>query len=236
MTSVSAAKTRATASQASTPLNSHHNVPRARPVPCVEFIYTPDIRRFDLAFNDLCGAQSPWPQRRHRKCVDDLDSPPLRPSRAPLLQELLGTAECVKTSHNGHCVTLELRPRYNMSHRRRPQILWHGCCFYNNRERQSYFGKEASRLADSNKARTGNEPSGPSDTAHVPDKNKNISTSRRPITPRPAGFFLSDVSGPLSPMRRGHPAGRSFIQAAALVNIGSNCAWMRSSSLMLTPA
>src|SRR6266581_1860960 len=36
-----------------------------------------------------------------------------------------------KGAHNGHCVTLELRPGYNMSHRARRRELWHGHCKYN---------------------------------------------------------------------------------------------------------
>src|ERR1700730_15388589 len=41
----------------------------------------------------------------------------------------VATAE--KRPHNGHCVTLELRPGYNMSHRMERRGLWHGHCRYN---------------------------------------------------------------------------------------------------------
>jgi hypothetical protein len=48
------------------------------------------------------------------------DSDPRQP---PQLQQ--------KRPHNGHCVTLELRPGYNMSHRMGRRGLWHGHCRYN---------------------------------------------------------------------------------------------------------
>jgi hypothetical protein len=70
-------------------------------------------------------------RRSDRQRVDDLDTArPLTGSRPdsdsrrpPQLRR--------KRAHNGHCVTLELRPGYNMSHRMGRRGLWHGHCKYN---------------------------------------------------------------------------------------------------------
>ena len=40
-------------------------------------------------------------------------------------------ATAAKRSHSEHCVTLESRPGYNMSHRTGYRRLWHGHCKYN---------------------------------------------------------------------------------------------------------
>src|SRR3982074_3748309 len=63
-------------------------------------------------------------------------TPPARltspgPRGEPRPQPHLGS----KASHNGHCVTLEPRPRYNMSHQSRSHRRWHGHCLYNNQKR-----------------------------------------------------------------------------------------------------
>src|ERR1700679_1111470 len=159
---LSAAHTEATPSHASKPLSSQRyavfgNALRAAPLPRVEFIYTPDNLKIDLTFNGLCSAGRWQPQPFHRKYVDDLDSSLSEPLRGASLRDLSARASDAKPSHNGHCVTLEPRPRCNMSYRRPPRAGWHACCLYNRQERRSALGKEASKLADTNKAWIWNE-------------------------------------------------------------------------------
>ena len=134
---LSAAHTEATPRKHSNPLNSHRYAHRVTPLPRVEFIYTPDISKIGLTFKGLCSAGQWQDQPPHRKYVDDLDSSLSEPSRGASLRARPAGAAQEKTSHNGHCVTLEPRPRYNMSHRRPPRAGWHACCLYNRQERRS---------------------------------------------------------------------------------------------------
>jgi len=129
--SVSAASADETVSQVSTSPKAQGNAPQTRGPLRVEFIYTPDIRRFGCTFNDLCSAQWSKPRGLPSKCVDDLDRPVPTSPRATVIRPLRSLAARRKTSHNGHCVTLEPRRRYNMSHRRHSQGRWHARCLYN---------------------------------------------------------------------------------------------------------
>src|SRR5882757_2561762 len=139
--SVSAANTRATVSQVTAAPKNHRSAIRVTPSR-VEFIYTPDIRRFDCTFNDLDAARSRWPDASPGEFVDDLDSSP-SPRLRPLSRRGPNrSAAGVKISHNGQYVTLELRRRYNMSHWRRWRAPWHAGCLYNNQERQTGLGKK----------------------------------------------------------------------------------------------
>ena len=177
---LSAAHTRATASQTSAALNSHRyaghrKTPCVAPLPRVEFIYTPDNRRIDFTFNDLCAVYRWRRQPFHLKYVDDLDSSLSQPRRAPSLRAPLRAAADVKTSHNGHCVTLEPRPRYNMSHRRQSRAGWHACCLYNRQEGRS-CPREGSKQAGSIliKRGSGMRLESPSDTSQCRTKIKTI--------------------------------------------------------------
>jgi hypothetical protein len=161
-----AAHAPAIVSQANATPQTHRNAPGALRVPPVEFIYTPNGRRLDNTFNDLCSASWSAQQRvgtkasriltahcRRRRALTRFERFPLAPRRG-------------KTSHNGDCVTLEPRRRYNMSHRRHDRSHWHACCLYNIQERRRCpSGRKASKLADSNKTWIWNEPSSSSGTA-----------------------------------------------------------------------
>jgi hypothetical protein len=177
---LSAAHTRATASQASAAPHSHRYAghrepPCVAPFPRVEFIYTPDNRRIDFTFNDLCAAYRCQPQPFHHKYVDDLDSSLPQPCCAASLRAFLRPTAYVKTSHNGHCVTLEPRPRYNMSHRRPSRAGWHACCLYNKQEGRS-CPREGSKQAGSIliKRGSGMRLESPSDTSQCRTKIKTL--------------------------------------------------------------
>src|SRR5262249_46464257 len=58
----------------------------------------------------------------------------------------------VKASHNGYCVTLEPRPRYNMSHETGGRGLWHGHCLDNTRQGRAGPRGEGQKARDSKKA------------------------------------------------------------------------------------
>src|SRR5581483_2907932 len=91
----------------------------------------------------------------------------------------------VKRSHNGHCVTLEPRPRYNMSHQMRCHGRWHGHCLYNTRQGHNGLKGEVDQARDSKKAwvRSGTECLSP-DTTPSDKKNKTLlhtqASDRRP--------------------------------------------------------
>ena len=181
---LSAAHTRATASQTSAALNSHryagHRKPPVWPLSPVSSSFTPRIIAESTVHSMICAPQYRWRRQPfHRKYVDDLDSSLSQPWCAPSLRALLRAAADVKTSHNGHCVTLEPRPRYNMSHRRPPRAGWHACCLYNRQERRS-CPREGSKQAGSIliKRGSGMRLESPSDTSQCRTKIKTLLHTR----------------------------------------------------------
>src|SRR5690348_17963991 len=109
--SVSAASAPAVTIQANA---SDHNQRNAVREVHVEFIYTPDNRRFSFSFNDLCKCVGVGATTGASQSVGDLDSPMSTPPRTRQRGPLQASAADGKTSHNGQCVTLEPRRRYNM--------------------------------------------------------------------------------------------------------------------------
>jgi len=120
---------------------SRANPKRAGAFTHVEFIYTPVKAKFGSTFNDLSAPRLYGEQRIERKRVDDLDSTcPVDRFRARW-QPANAPAAGAKALHIGHCVTLEPRPRYNMSHREGRRRLWHGHCNYNCHKRAKRPGR-----------------------------------------------------------------------------------------------
>ena len=70
-------------------------------------------------------------RRSDRQRVDDLDTARLVDRFQTWQRPPAAAATAAKRSHSEHCVTLESRPGYNMSHRTGYRRLWHGHCKYN---------------------------------------------------------------------------------------------------------
>ena len=101
----------------------------------VEFIYTPVKAKFDCAFNGLSAPRLYGEQRIERKRVDDLDTT----GPVDRFQASWRSAEVPagggQGMHMEQCVTLEPRPRCNMSHQWGRRGLWHGHCNYQQQKR-----------------------------------------------------------------------------------------------------
>src|SRR3954447_19850805 len=66
-------------------------------------------------------------------------TPPAQLTDSRLRRRLAAPAATgAKASHNGHCVTLEPCPRYNMSHQMTRRGRWHGHCLYNYQTRHHH--------------------------------------------------------------------------------------------------
>ncbi len=152
--------------------------------------------------------------------VDDLDSSLKRSRCAHPPPTVLSTAARVKTSHNGQCVTLEPRPRYNMSHRRPPRAGWHACCLYNRQEGRS-CPREGSKQAGPILIKRGSgmrlESVG---YLAVPDKNKNSPPHKQATNnPRTSGGFfwhccpVAPQAVPMPPQKKNRPAEGGFSQS-----------------------
>src|SRR5258707_11905470 len=107
----------------------------------------------------------------------------------------------VKASHNGHCVTLEPRPRYNMSHQSRWRRLWHGHCLYNTRRGRNGLkgGRQAAR--DSKKAWVRVSRMAQPDTVSLNNNDKTLlHTQASDRTPRQkrGGFFIGGQASRLT--------------------------------------
>jgi hypothetical protein len=98
----------------------------------------------------------------------------------------------IKALHNGHCVTLEPRPRYNMSYRTQCRGLWHGHCLYNTSKGHSGPEGEVRPARDSKKAWVRSGGIAQPDTKPLNNKNKTLlHTQASDRTPRQkrGGFF-----------------------------------------------
>src|SRR5215469_11535788 len=130
--STSAASTRATRHHSTT---SHPS--RVALAPHVEFIYTPTVPNFDCVFNKLhvvkhgpLSLDGPNPSTILTTARTGTVAP-RRHGRRRLRRD------GVKPSHNGQCVTVDPRRRYNMSHRKGVAAIWHARCFiYSHRDRR----------------------------------------------------------------------------------------------------
>ena len=99
-----------------------------------------------------------------------------------------------KASHNGHCVTLEPRPRYNMSHQSRSHRRWHGHCLYNNQNRGDPHpgSRKVKQARDSKKAWVRVSRMAQPDTVSLNNNDKTLlHTQASDRTPRQkrGGFF-----------------------------------------------
>ena len=139
--SASAAHALVAVSQANAKAHNQRHALYGATVPRVEFIYTPAKAIIDCTFNDLCGAWRTASRMPATQNVEDLDTSVSEAPRRPSPRRLEGSAAGAESSHNGQYVTLEPRPRYNMSHWGVPRRLWHGRCLYNYQERQTAFGE-----------------------------------------------------------------------------------------------
>jgi len=99
-------------------------------VACVGFTYTPAKAKFASTLNGLGPPGLYGEHRCYRKRVDDLDSARLVDRSHAWQRPAAAAPTAVKGPHNAHCVTVELRPGYNMSHRMGRRELWHGHCNY----------------------------------------------------------------------------------------------------------
>src|SRR6185437_1269710 len=99
------------------------------PAPRVEFIYTPTTMYFGCVFNVLCTAKPPasTPGRANLSVI--LTTPRGGPVAGPLQGDRGAPRDRAKPSHNGQCVTVDPRRRYNMSHQRDSRGIWHARCF-----------------------------------------------------------------------------------------------------------
>jgi hypothetical protein len=105
-----------------------------------------------------------------------------------------------KASHNGHCVTLEPRPRYNMSHQSRWRGRWHGHCLYNTQtgnppasKRVAAKASEGKKARDSKKAWIRVSRMAQPDTVPLNNNDKTLlHTQASDRTPRQkrGGFFV----------------------------------------------
>ena len=119
----------------------------------------------------------------------------------------LAPQQAPKASHNGHCVTLEPRPRYNMSHRRRLRGLWHGHCLYNTSKGHYGLEGESKQARDSKKAWVRSGGIAQPNTRPLNNKNKTLlhtqASDRRPaksgaifLRPRKAARKVSCSGSP----------------------------------------
>jgi hypothetical protein len=97
--------------------------------PHVEFIYTPTIRYFDCVFNVLCIAERPAPTPGPANPSVILTTPRSGLLQVPYRGRRTARRDRAKPSHNGQCVTVDPRRRYNMSHQRDSRGIWHARCF-----------------------------------------------------------------------------------------------------------
>ena len=109
-----------------------------------------------------------------------------------------------EASHNGHCVTLEPCPRYNMSHRKGRRRRWHGHCLYNNQTRQTSRESvtrpkgEGEKARDSKKAWVRVSRMAQPDTVSLNNNEKTLlHTQASDRTPRHkrGGFFVGVGKG-----------------------------------------
>jgi hypothetical protein len=98
------------------------------------------------------------------------------PRQPPQLQQ--------KAVHNGRCVTLELRPGYNMSHRTGRRRLWHGHCRYNNQRGPKPVLKVKSESRELQESRGSEQRHAKPDTSHRTIKTRSSSTHKQ-ATERP---------------------------------------------------
>ena len=116
-------------------MRSRAKLKRAGAFSHVEFIYTPVKAKFVCAFNELSAPRLYGEHCIKRKRVDDLDTTGPVDRFRGWWEAAEPPAAGAKGWHIGHCVTLEPRPRYNMSHRWGRRGLWHGHCNYNKQKR-----------------------------------------------------------------------------------------------------
>src|SRR5882724_2790953 len=116
-----------------------------------------------------------------------------------------------KASHNGHCVTLEPRPRYNMSHQSRWRRRWHGHCLYNTRRGRNGLKGGRQEARDSKKAWVRVSRMAQPDTVSLNNNDKTLlHTQASDRTPRQkrGGFFCTSIS---AGMASGAPFQRSSV-------------------------